>query len=199
MAVTSSDPHSPGKVARFVGICIHREKCGLRSQFQLRNVVDHQGIEVLYDMYDPTIQKIEVLRLEKRLDDQLFYLRDALPEYSTFDFNMQAETLPEGDVVPVNPIKVILKPRPWDDRWERKNLKGVANIEELAGPKLLRLAKLRETPWEKYDLMKQYRATIPDEEQTSIYSEIYPRLNSLVQQRKIQKRKRALAKPTKKA
>lgn len=47
-------------------------------------------------MYDPTLSKIEVLRLQKRLDDELLYLRDALPEYSTFDPNMEAEIHPEG-------------------------------------------------------------------------------------------------------
>lgn len=61
-----------------------------------------------YDQYDPSIQKIEVLRLEKRLDDKLYYLRDALPEYSTFPFDMEPETLPEDAPVPINPIKVKL-------------------------------------------------------------------------------------------
>lgn len=52
----------------------------------------------MYEMYDPTIQKVEVLRLEKRLDNELFYLRDALPEYSTFDVDMETEILPEGTI-----------------------------------------------------------------------------------------------------
>lgn len=54
-------------------------------------------MEVKYEMYDPTLHKIEVLKLEKRLDDELLYLRDSLPEYSTFDVNMDAEILAEGD------------------------------------------------------------------------------------------------------
>lgn len=58
-----------------------------------------QGVEIFYEMYDPTIHKIDVLRLEKRLDDELLYLRDALPEYSTFDPNMQPEILSEGEKV----------------------------------------------------------------------------------------------------
>lgn len=59
-----------------------------------------------YQLYDPTLQKIEVLRLEKRLDDELLYLRDAPNEYSTFDENMEAEYLPEGSPVPLNPTIV---------------------------------------------------------------------------------------------
>lgn len=65
-----------------------------------------KGVEVLYDMYDPSIQKVEVIRLEKRLDDELLYLRDALPEYSTFDLNMEPEIMTEGATVPVNDTKV---------------------------------------------------------------------------------------------
>ncbi|KAK9891550.1 hypothetical protein WA026_015512 [Henosepilachna vigintioctopunctata] len=163
LSVTTSDPHSPGKSETFVGICIKREGCGLRAKFILRNVIDHEGIEVLYEMYDPTIQKIKVLRLEKRLDDELLYLRDALPEYSTFDPNMEPELLVEGAPVPVNSLKVKLKPRPWVDRWERKNLQGVQDID-LPERFWVKAAKVA-TPWEKYDLMKIYKKTIPAEEQ----------------------------------
>lgn len=113
MAVTVSDKHSVGKTTRFVGICIERGGTGLLSFFILRNAIDHQGIEIKYMLYDPTIQKIEILRLEKRLDENLRYLRDAPLEYSTFDLNMEAKHHPEGEPVPVNPIQVTLRPRPW--------------------------------------------------------------------------------------
>lgn len=72
----------------------------------LRNMVDDQGIEFIYEMYDPKIQKIEVLRREKRLDTDLLYLRDAEHQHSTFPFDMKPEFLPEGTPVPINPIKV---------------------------------------------------------------------------------------------
>ncbi|XP_037954356.1 39S ribosomal protein L19, mitochondrial [Teleopsis dalmanni] len=196
LAVTSSDPHSVGKITRFVGICIHREFCGLSARFILRNVIDHQGVEVLYEMYDPTIQKIEVLRLEKRLDDKLFYLRDALPEYSTFDVNMEPEQLEEGAEVPINPIKVVLRPRPWLERWERQNLQGVVDTDSFITDKMRMQKKKHETPWEKYDMMKQYRATIPEEEQRIIYADVHSQLHQLELQRKKNKRKRSFIKPT---
>uniref|UniRef100_A0A087ZH15 Large ribosomal subunit protein bL19m n=1 Tax=Anopheles darlingi TaxID=43151 RepID=A0A087ZH15_ANODA len=197
LAVTSSDQHAENKTARFVGICILREKAGLRHRFILRNVIDHQAIEVSYDLYDPTVHKIEVLRLEKRLDDHLIYLRDALDEYSTFDINMEPEILPEGTPVPVNDVKVVLKPHPWYARWERHNLQGVANIEEHTNERRRRKAALVATPWEKYDLMKEYRRSIPEEEQKEIFTEIYSTLHSLELQRKKMKRKRTFVKPTK--
>lgn len=72
----------------------------------LRNVVDGQGIEFIYEIYDPKIQKIEILRREKRLDSDLLYLRDADHQHSTFPFDMKPEYLHEGTPVPINPIKV---------------------------------------------------------------------------------------------
>ncbi|XP_059621411.1 large ribosomal subunit protein bL19m [Phlebotomus argentipes] len=197
MAVTSSDPHAAGKTSRFVGICIDRYFTGIRSAFILRNVIDHQGIEVDFQMYDPTIQKIEVLRLEKRLDDKLLYLRDCLPEFSTFDMDMEPELLPDGAEVPVNPLKAILKPRPWLERWERQELKGIANIMEYLNPKRIRKWHARLEPWEKYDLMKQYRKTIPEEEQNAVYSEVYTELHQLELMRKKMKRKKVFHRPKK--
>lgn len=198
VAVTSSDPHSQGKVNRFVGICIDRDRSGLRANFILRNVIDNQGLEIQYEIYDPTLQKIEVLRLEKRLDEKLFYLRDALPEYSTIDLNMEPEVFPEGSPVPVNDIKVKLKPRPWLERWERQALQGVENVDELLYDKHRRKAAAAATPWEKYDLMKEYRRTHSEEEQAKIFSEIFPRVKDINEENKKKiKSKRSISKPLK--
>lgn len=199
LAVTTSDKHSVGKTTRFVGLCIDRGLCGLRSFFVLRNAIDNQGIEVRYELYDPTVQKIEVLLLEKRLDDKLYYLRDAPLEYSTIDVNMEAKHHPEGEPVPVNPIQVTLRPRPWMQRWERKNLKGVKreSIDEHISDKMRKQQKEREEPWLQWDLMRHYRSAIPEEEQLAIYSEIYPALNKLKQQRHVQKKSRMFVKPKK--
>ncbi|KAK2582592.1 hypothetical protein KPH14_004880 [Odynerus spinipes] len=195
LAVTYSESHAPGKINRFVGICIQRKGCGLRASFILRNVVDNQGVEVSFDMYDPTIQKIDCLRLEKRLDNELFYLRDAPLQYSTFPFDMDAEVLPENSAIPINDIKVPLNPPPWLDRWERKNLKGATNI--IVNERRQKLAAERATPWEKYDLMKVYRETIPEEEQKEIFAEIYSNLRELEIVRHKQKHARSFVRPKK--
>lgn len=60
----------------------------------------------MYHMYNPAIQKIEVIRLEKRLDDELMYLRDAPLEYSTFPQNMEPQMIAKDSAVPVNQLKV---------------------------------------------------------------------------------------------
>ncbi len=63
--------------------------------------------------------QFEVLRLEKRLDDELYYLRDCPLEYSTFPVDMESEFLPEGEPVPINETVVPIGPKPWHKSWDR--------------------------------------------------------------------------------
>jgi large subunit ribosomal protein L19 len=60
----------------------------------------------MYDLYSPVLQKIEVLKLEKRLDDELLYLRDAPAEYSSFPSDLAPIALPSDRTVPINCMKV---------------------------------------------------------------------------------------------
>lgn len=195
LAVTYSDPHAPGKTNRFVGICIQRKGCGLRANFLLRNIIDNLGVEIKYDMYDPSIRMIECLRLEKRLDDELIYLRDAPPEYSTFPLDMEAEFLPESAEIPVNELKVPLNPRPWSAKWEQLDMKGLLPFE--VTDKRRKRAEKNAKPWLKYDLMHKYRETIPMEEQQEIFSEVYNKLMSLEVTRQQMKLKRTFVRPKK--
>lgn len=194
LAVTVSDNSAPGKQNRFVGICIMRNGVGVRHQFTLRNVVDNQGVEIMYDLYCPLILKIEVLRLEKRLDEHLRYLRDAPHEYSTFPFDMEAQTHTEGAPVPINTLKVKLKPRPWLERWERQELKGV---QDLGLPQVFyeRAEKVK-TPWERYDLMKQYRQVITEEDQLPIWEQVDRHRTTVEESQRRERRRKLLQKPS---
>jgi len=158
VAVTTSEPNLGTRQNRFVGICIRRERPGLLHQFTLRNFIDGLGVEVMYEMYNPTILKIETLKLEKRLDTDLSYLVDALPEYSTFDFNMEPIAHLTGTPVPVNDIKVKLRPPPWIQRWSLYDLKGIDNAWEKTTPwfkRKFRISRIQD--YMKYDLIRDYR------------------------------------------
>ncbi|XP_070158952.1 large ribosomal subunit protein bL19m [Polyergus mexicanus] len=196
LAVTYSEPHAPGKVNKFVGICIERKGTGLRSTFLLRNVIDNQGIEVCFELYDPAIQKIDCLRLEKRLDSHLRYLRDAPAEYSTFPFDLESEYLSEGAPIPVNNIKIPLNKFPWLEKWERQELKGI-EINFKIHSKRVAKAKAAAKPWVKYDLMKTYRETIPEEEQNQIFNEVYTKLHEMEVTKRRLKHKRTFVRPLK--
>ncbi|CDW52442.1 Ribosomal L19 domain containing protein [Trichuris trichiura] len=150
LAVTMSVPYTASKLHRFVGICIQREWRGLRHYFMLRNVIHNEGFEIRYDLYNPTLVSIEVLKLEKRLDDELLYLRDALPKYSTFPFDMEPQPHQPGTPVPVNELKV--------SRWELRDFKGIQDFWHLVPLfRKLRYRKVRFMPWEKFDLIADYK------------------------------------------
>lgn len=108
---------------------------------------------------------------------------------------MDAELLPLGSPVPINDIKVPLNPRPWLERWERKELKGATNI--IVCQRRYKKAVAHATPWEKYDLMKIYRETIPEEEQKDIFAEVQSSLHDLEIVRHKQKHIRTFVRPKK--
>ena len=54
-------------------------------------------IFLIFQIYSPNIVSIETLKLERRLDEELYYLRDAGPEHSTVDPNMDPVLLAEGE------------------------------------------------------------------------------------------------------
>ncbi|XP_022089942.1 39S ribosomal protein L19, mitochondrial-like isoform X2 [Acanthaster planci] len=169
MAVIVADPHAKGKSSRFVGICTRRGGYGLGATFVLRNIINDQGVDICYELYSPLIQKIEVLKLEKRLDSDLKYLQDALPEYSTIDPNMVPIKHPPGKPVPVNPIKVQMKPKPWYKRWEREELQGV-DFSILSEEKLEHAKKWWLPIYKRMDLLQHWK--LPDEVQKGIKKEV---------------------------
>lgn len=170
LAVTMADPNASGKVNRFVGICIQRGGTGLGATFVLRNIIDNQGVEICYELYSPRIQHIQVLKLEKRLDDNLMYLRDALPEYSTVDPDMRPVPTPTTGEVPVNKLKVKMRPKPWSKRWERPKyqVQGIA-FEQILTPEQLEHAQKWAQPWLQYDMLKEYDTS---QIQEDIYQEV---------------------------
>ncbi|XP_003215367.2 large ribosomal subunit protein bL19m [Anolis carolinensis] len=157
LAVTTADPYANGRTSTFVGLCVQRSGRGLGGTFVLRNVIEGQGIEICYELYNPLIQEIKVLKLEKRLDENLMYLRDALPEYSTVDVNMKPIPVPLNEDVPVNKMKVKMKPRPWSRRWEhpRFNIQGI-DFDLYLHEKAKQRVEKWKTPWNEFDMMKEY-------------------------------------------
>lgn len=114
-------------------------------------------LQLLYNHKSLTASTFHV-RLERRLDDDLLYLRDAPLKYSTFPFDMPQEIRNENEPVWVNPLKVPLNPPPWIKKWEQKDLKGVEDLSTYQlTEKRRRKQKKNAKPWEKYDLMKIYR------------------------------------------
>lgn len=186
MAVTVSDPNAPNKSSRFVGICICRGGVGLNAFLILRNVVDGLGVEIMYQLYNPTVREIQVLRLERRLDDQLFFLRDCAPEHSTYLFDIDVTPHPAGVAVPLNETVLKLNPHPWKTRWELYQFRGITfDRKELPLGREKALDKaLAPQEWLKYDIMKKYRSLIVLEDQEMMFKDIYQFNNARLEKRR---------------
>lgn len=192
LAVTVSDQYAETKRSKFVGICIHRTGQLTYANFTLRNIIDGMGCEIRYDLYNPLILSIEVLKLEKRLDDNLLYLRDALPEYSTVSEDMRPISLPEGSEVPLNKTLVKMKPQPWCRRWENWLLQGIEKLENIPQLFAERVKLLEEDPVYSYDLMLEYRRHCTEEMMYTICKRIAEHEEKVVKVRSEARAKRFL-------
>lgn len=212
VAVTLADPNAvKGGQTRFNGIVIDRGGTGLRAWIIVRNVIEGQGIEIRYDIYSPNVINIETLKLETRLDNEMYYLRDAPPEYSTFPVDMEPELLPEGEPVPLNPVVVPLRQPPWTRRWERYIVSGLlqgasfdkdTQLSDLQKKRLDIFQATMNKGWQlevlpKYDLMAHYRSTIPIQTQDQIWEEVGDALEKRDREIKRGATKRQIAKSTK--
>jgi len=63
------------RIQAFEGIVIRKRKGGLRSSFTVRKVSHGVGVERIFPLYSPLIEKIEVLQRGRVRRARLYYLR----------------------------------------------------------------------------------------------------------------------------
>ncbi len=67
----------------FEGVVIARQGSGIRQSFTVRRVSYGEGIERVFPLYSPTIERIEVLRSGKVKRAKLYYLRSKVGKRAT--------------------------------------------------------------------------------------------------------------------
>ena len=59
----------------FEGICIRRHNEGVTSTFTVRKISSHIGVERIFPLHSPMIEKIEVARRGKVRQSRIYYIR----------------------------------------------------------------------------------------------------------------------------
>lgn len=67
----------------FEGVVIAKRAGGVRSSFTVRRVSYGEGIERVFPLYSPNIERIEVLRSGKVKRAKLYYLRGKVGKHAT--------------------------------------------------------------------------------------------------------------------
>ncbi|PLX99972.1 MAG: 50S ribosomal protein L19 [Desulfuromonas sp.] len=64
------------RIQVFQGVCIKRVNSGLGSSYTVRKISGNIGVERIFPLHSPSIDKIEVLRVGQVRRAKLYYLRN---------------------------------------------------------------------------------------------------------------------------
>lgn len=83
--VLTKIPEGPDKVRLhpFEGIVIAKQGSGLKVSFTVRKISYGEGIERVFPLYSPNIERIELIRSGKVKRAKLYYLRGKLGKQAT--------------------------------------------------------------------------------------------------------------------
>ena len=60
----------------YEGVCVARKNAGVNSNFTVRKISFGEGVERVFPLYAPVLEKIEVVRRGRVRRAKLYYLRD---------------------------------------------------------------------------------------------------------------------------
>lgn len=64
------------RIQQFEGICLNRRGSGANETFTVRKISEGTGVERIFPLHSPRVEKIEVTRRGKVRSSNIFYLRD---------------------------------------------------------------------------------------------------------------------------
>jgi large subunit ribosomal protein L19 len=79
------------RIQQFEGICLNRRGSGSSETFTVRKISEGTGVERIFPLHSPRIEKIEVTRRGKVRRSNLSYLRDRVGKSARVKERMQDE------------------------------------------------------------------------------------------------------------
>jgi len=78
-------PEGPDKfrLHPFEGVVIAKGGTGLKHNFTVRKVSSGEGVERVFPLYSPVIERIEIIRMGKVKRAKLYYLRGKIGKHAT--------------------------------------------------------------------------------------------------------------------
>jgi large subunit ribosomal protein L19 len=78
-------PEADGKfrLHPFEGVVIAKSNSGIKLNFTVRKVSSGEGIERVFPLYSPSIERIDILRSGKVKRSKLYYLRNKIGKHAT--------------------------------------------------------------------------------------------------------------------
>ena len=64
------------RLQAYEGVCIARKNAGINSSFTVRKISFGEGVERVFPLYAPVVDKVELVRRGKVRRAKLYYLRD---------------------------------------------------------------------------------------------------------------------------
>jgi len=63
------------RIQAFEGVCIARKNAGVASAFTVRKIASGEGVERVFPLYSPNVEKIAIIRQGRVRRAKLYYLR----------------------------------------------------------------------------------------------------------------------------
>jgi large subunit ribosomal protein L19 len=63
------------RIQAFEGVCIARKNAGVASAFTVRKIASGEGVERVFPLYSPNVEKIVIIRQGRVRRAKLYYLR----------------------------------------------------------------------------------------------------------------------------
>jgi large subunit ribosomal protein L19 len=91
------------RIQIFTGIVISRKGSRINESFTVRRLVGNEGVERVFPVHSPVIDKIEVKRGGKNRRAKLYYLRDRVGKATRLALNEEAVKPRSAESVPAKP------------------------------------------------------------------------------------------------